>query len=437
MPSAAALIIAASRTKVGGFIMRRLAIVALAAIFTVAACGGSTTPPSSGAPGSAAPAANVPDTIKLGASLPLTGADSTPGEFMQDVYELYIKQLNDAGGLVVSGKKVKIDLRIEDNKSDAATSGQLIEKLITQDNVDLMLGGYNTTTVAQEVKVVNRLKMPYVGGGGASSSIYVDNQWAVGILASIEKLAATQLDFIKTQQDANKLPKPLKIAVAYENSSHGKEFLAGIKSSESAAPDRFKVVFNETFDLNGKYYTSLLNKVKDANADAYMVDARVADYITMQTQYKQLGMYHAYLTYGPRGPEKAARDALKDSSDFITAATWFDSLMPGDAVKKWVDNFAKTGDSPEWYAASAWESARLLTGAIPNGLTVDKQKIHDILFSTSWDGSIFPSGTIKFDKTGQANNDYVMTQNTPNGARILIWPKDIQTAPATMPVPKK
>jgi len=415
--------------------MRKLSAVALVAAFVVAACGGGST---GGAPaGSAAVTVNVPDTVKLAAALPLTGADASIAKIMKDSYELYFKQLNDAGGLAVGNKKVKFDLKIEDNKGDAAVSGQLYEKFITQDNVDLLLGGYNTTIVTQEVKVANRYKMPYVGGGGASSSIYVDNTWAVGVLASIEKLAATQMDFIKTQQDANKLPKPLKIAVAYENSSHGKEFLAGIKASETASPDRFKVVFSETFDLNGKDYTSLLNKVKDAGADAYMVDARVADYITMQTQYKQLGMYHQYLTYGPRGPEKAARDALKDASDYITAATWFDSLMPGDVVKKWVDNFAKTGDSPEWYAASAWESARILTGAIQKALTLDKQKIHDVLFSTSWDGSVFPSGTIKFDKTGQANNDYVMTQNTPNGNRILIWPKDLQTAAATIPVPKK
>jgi len=415
--------------------MRKLSVVALVAAFVVAACGGGST--GGTAATSAAVTVNVPDTVKLAAALPLTGADASIAKIMKDSYELYFKQLNDAGGLTVGNKKVKFDLKIEDNKGDAAVSGQLYEKFITQDNVDLLLGGYNTTIVTQEVKVANRYKIPYVGGGGASSSIYVDNTWAVGVLASIEKLAATQMDFIKTQQDANKLPKPLKIAVAYENSSHGKEFLAGIKASETASPDRFKVVFSETFDLNGKDYTSLLNKVKDAGADAYMVDARVADYITMQTQYKQLGMYHQYLTYGPRGPEKAARDALKDSSDYITAATWFDSLMPGDVVKKWVDNFAKTGDSPEWYAASAWECARILTGAIQKGLTVDKQKIHDILFSTSWDGSVFPSGTIKFDKTGQANNDYVMTQNTPNGNRILIWPKDLQTAAATIPVPKK
>ena len=416
--------------------MRKLSAVALVAAFVIAACGGggAGTP---GASSSSAATVNIPDTVHLAAALPLTGADASIAKIMKDSYELFFKQLNDAGGLQVGNKKVKFDLKIEDNKGDAAASGQLYEKFVTQDNIDLLLGGYNTTIVTQEVKVANRYKIPYVGGGGASSSIYVDNTWAVGLLASIEKLAATQLDFIKTQQDANKLPKPLKIAVAYENSSHGKEFLAGIQAGEKASPDRFKIVFSEPFDLNGKDYTSLLNKVKDANADAYMVDARVADYINMQTQYKQLGMYHQYLTYGPRGPEKAARDALKDSSDYITAATWFDSLMPGAAVKTWIDNFTKTGDSPEWYAASAWECARILTGAIQKAQSIDKQKIHDTLLATSWDNSIFPGGSIKFDKTGQANNDYVMTQNTPNGARILIWPKDITTGTATMPFPKK
>ena len=60
-----------------------------------------------------------------------------------------------------------------------------------------------------------------------------------------------------------------------------------------------------------------------------------------------------------------------------------------------------------------------------------------MLFSTTWDNSLFPGGSIKFGTTGQANNDYVMTQNTPGGNRILIWPKDQATGTATMPIPKK
>jgi len=59
------------------------------------------------------------------------------------------------------------------------------------------------------------------------------------------------------------------------------------------------------------------------------------------------------------------------------------------------------------------------------------------LASTTWDNSIFPGGSIKFDKTGQATNSYVMTQNLPGGKTILIWPKDQATGTAIVPVPTK
>ncbi len=413
--------------------MRKLSAVALVAAFVVAACGGGGTGGTT-TTGSAAPAANIPDTIKIGAVLPLSGADSKPGKYISDAYTLYTKQVNANGGLSVSGKKVKIDLRIEDNKSDAATSGQLYEKLITQDNVDVLLGGYNTTSVVQEVKIANRYKMPYVNGGGASTSIYDGNTWAFGLLAPIQTLSHTELDFLKTQQDAGKLPKPLKMAVVYENTSHGKEFSDGLKDGEK---DRFTIVLNEPFDLNGKDFSALLNKVKDSGADAFMADAHLPDYITMQRQYAQLGLKHLFITYGARGPDQSAKDQLGAATDYIASAVWFDQQEPGDLVKQWVATWKQTGDDPEWYAAAGWETARILYAAIEKTGSFDKQKIHDTLASTTWDKSIFPGGTIKFDKTGQANNAYVMTQNLPGGKTILIWPKDQATGTAIVPVPTK
>ena len=417
--------------------MRKLSALALVAAFVVAACGGGGTgggPAASGAATTNAAAANIPDTIKIGAVLPLSGADAKTGKYINDAYILYTKQVNDKGGLTIAGKKVKIDLRIEDNKDDGATSGQLYEKLITQDNVDFLLGGYNTALVTQEIKVANRYKIPYVNGGGASSASYVDNTWAFGLLATIQGLSHTQLDFLKTQQDAGKLPNPLKMAIVFENSSHGKEFSDGLKDGD---PARFKIVLNEPFDLNGKDFTSLLNKVKDAGADAFMADAHLPDYITMQKQYAQLGLRHLYVTYGARGPDQSAKDQLGAATDYITSAVWFDQQQPGDNIKQWVDMWKATGDSPEWYAASGWETARILYAALEKTGSVDKDKVRQTLATTTWDNSIFPGGSIKFDKTGQATNSYVMTQNLPGGKTILIWPKEQATGTAVVPVPTK
>ena len=84
------------------------------------------------------PAAEVmaqPKEIVLGAALPITGGQSREGDFFKRAYELAVKEINDAGGIMVKqyGKKIPIKLIIYDDKSDNTTSVQLYEKLVTED----------------------------------------------------------------------------------------------------------------------------------------------------------------------------------------------------------------------------------------------------------------------------------------------------------------
>ena len=76
------------------------------------------------------PAAEVmaqPKEIVLGAALPITGGQSREGGFFKRAYELAVKEINDAGGVMVKqyGKKIPIKLIIYDDKSDNTTSVQL------------------------------------------------------------------------------------------------------------------------------------------------------------------------------------------------------------------------------------------------------------------------------------------------------------------------
>ncbi|GAC1584824.1 MAG: hypothetical protein NVS3B28_06600 [Candidatus Velthaea sp.] len=165
-----------------------------------------------------------PDQVLIGAVLPLTGEESRIGGYFKLGYELAVKEVNEHGGLQVGGKKVPVKLVIYDDKTDPATSRNLYERLAVQDKVDAFLGGYSTDLVEAQTVVAQQHKIPYVGGGGAASAIYTRGFTTIfGLLSSIENLAYSECDFIEKMQADGKLPKPLKMAVVYENTSHGRD----------------------------------------------------------------------------------------------------------------------------------------------------------------------------------------------------------------------
>jgi len=385
---------------------------------------------------SAAPPAGDP--VLIGAVLPLTGEESRIGGYFKQGYELAVNEVNDHGGVQVGSKKIPVKLIIYDDKTDPATSRNLYERLAVQDKVDAFLGGYSTDLVEAQTVVAQQHKIPYVGGGGASSGIYGRGYTTVfGLLASIENLAFTECDFIEKMQAERKLPKPLKMAIVYENTSHGRDFVKGLQLRAKQKPQNYTVVMNEAFDLHGKDFTPLLQKVKASGADAFMSDAHLDDYITMQRQYRQAGLKHAYITYGARGPEKNARAALGDSVNYIVAASWWSSLIPNGAVKAFDEKWTKAypASSLEWFSALPYETARTLLIAITQAGSIDKGRVVGALRKIDIRDTILPGGHIRFQANGQIDAPFVVTENLPEGKVVIVWPKSEQTGSAVLPVP--
>jgi len=382
-----------------------------------------------------------PKEIILGAALPMTGGQSREGGYYKKAYELAVKEINDAGGIMVKeyGKKIPIKLIIYDDKSDNTTSVQLYEKLVTEDKVNALLGGYGTPLITAHTIVAEKYRMPYINGGGATGAIYERKmRYIFGLLSSIEKLSLTMMDWLVGQQDAGNLKKPAKIALMGENTSHGKEFRQGILARSKAAPDRFQVVMDEPFELNLKDADPLLQKVKASQADIYMVDARLADYTTIHRRYTELGLYHQVVSYGPRGTEKAARDALGSASDYIVSCNWWHKDLPTPAAKFFAQKWEKLYNEPaEWFPALGYETVRVLVKAIEDAGSLDKEKIRNALAEMDLKGSLVVGGRVTFKPNGQIDNDYVMMQNEAGGKASLIYPMDIATAKAVVPIPKK
>ncbi len=122
---------------------------------------------------SAAPA-HAQDTLKIGVSEPLTGAVAASGTYVTNGARIAADLINRKGG--VMGKK--IELIIEDNKSNPREAVNSAEKLILKDKVPVMMGAWSSTFTLAIMPKLIEYGVPMVVETASSSKITTaGNPW--------------------------------------------------------------------------------------------------------------------------------------------------------------------------------------------------------------------------------------------------------------------
>ena len=140
-----------------------LGAVALS-VGVLAACSSSSSSSSAvstTSSGAASGSSSAP--ITIGASLSLTGDFSTDGQAFQKGYNLWVKDVNAAGGIL--GRQVK--LTVLDDKSDPNQVVTNYQTLINTDHVDLTFGPFSSLLTAPASAVAARNGYAFVEGAAA------------------------------------------------------------------------------------------------------------------------------------------------------------------------------------------------------------------------------------------------------------------------------
>src|SRR6266545_7130420 len=137
------------------------AIAALAALLLVAAACGDD-----GQTGEEGGAEGEP--IRIGISLPLTGDFSQPGGEAKRGYEIWRDLTNDAGGLL--GRPVELVILDDASSQDTVVSDY--QRLIDQENVDLLLGTFSSLLNLPASAVAERNQMVYVEPAGGAPDMF-------------------------------------------------------------------------------------------------------------------------------------------------------------------------------------------------------------------------------------------------------------------------
>ncbi|MCX7911533.1 MAG: amino acid ABC transporter substrate-binding protein [Dehalococcoidales bacterium] len=138
---------------------------------TVATATKPTTPAASPSATAAKP---TKDKIIVGMSRPLSGPLSVIGDSaFRPIYETWVPRVNAEGGIYVKeyGKKLPIELKIYDDKSDVGTMTRLTEKLILEDKVDFLWPACGTSFLFAQAPIANKYNYVLITAEGGATSL--------------------------------------------------------------------------------------------------------------------------------------------------------------------------------------------------------------------------------------------------------------------------
>ncbi|MFL5841958.1 MAG: amino acid ABC transporter substrate-binding protein [Thermoleophilaceae bacterium] len=408
--------------------IKAFSVAAVAALsLTVAACG-SSSKSSSGSGGSS----NGGDTIKVGASVPLSGPLAGFGSFVKWGYQNAVKEVNAAGGIQVDGKKKKVQLILLDDKTDPNTVSNNTTRLITRDKVDAMLGSCTPALVNAGALVADRNRVPLVTGCDPLGAFKSVKKWSYAwdLFFDEGELAALPLVTMKQLGLLDKTNK--KLAILHDNGPDG--LIVGGKILPAAAKQFGVTVANkQVFPTDATQFGSLVQKAKASGADIVFVDAVTPQAVSMRKQMAAAGFKPKVLIMEKGGEPVQFAQALGKLSDGILVGGYWDPSLPYPGAKDLAAKFEKeTGNTSSQHIADSMTAAQVLFDAIKAAGTTDKAKVNAAIAKTN---KTYVAGPIKFDAAHTAKLNLVEDQ-WQGGKAVVVGPsKDVQTGDFVYPLP--
>ena len=359
--------------------------------------------------------AQAADPIKIGSFLSTSGPAAFLGDPEKKVLELYVDKINAAGG--INGRPLELIVYDDGGRADKALS--FAKRLLSNDRVDVIVGGSTTATTMASVKLIEGAGTPFISLAGAVVIIDPVKKW-VFKTAHTDRMAAE-----KVMQDMKKRGLS-RLALLSESSGFGKS--GRTQTLLAAELMGIEIVADETYGPKDTDVTAQLTNIKgNADAEALLVFGFGQGPAIVTKNYQQLGMTTPlYQSHGVAS--KAFLDLTGDAAEGmrlpVTGVLIADQLPEGPqraVLESFIAEYsAKYGSEPSAFAGHAYDGLYLMVEAIKRAGTIDKASVRDALEATQ--GFVGITGEFNFsasDHMGLSLDAFHMVEIR-NGAWQLI-----------------
>jgi branched-chain amino acid transport system substrate-binding protein len=373
------------------------------------------------------------ESLVLGASLSLTGSLAREGGLTREGYELCAQIVNEKGGVPVGDKKLKLEIRFQDDTSKPDTAAQLVDQFNDQ-GVKLILGPYGSATTEAAAAVVERNGQVMADSAGADDKIFQKNyKRTFAVLSPATQYVASMV------QAVSELAQPRPTRLAFMSADDGFSRTATKAGVARARELGFEVVAEEYVPNAASDVSSALTKIKATNPELILGSAHMVESIAMIRQSHELGITPSAFgaTIAPQTPDFVK--TLGDRAEGVLGSTQWTVRTAGS--DKWfgtATDYAESyrtrfgGREPAYQNAQATAACLALILSAEKAGSTDANKIRDQL--AKLDEQTF-FGPIKFNAQGQNIAKSMAVIQVQGGRALGVWPKS--SAEATLKWPAK
>ena len=381
-----------------------LAVVgAAAAVGALTACGSSsssTSTAASAASGEASGSAEGGATIKVGLLAPLTGDVSVYGIAVANGAALYIKQVNEAGG--INGKQ--IDLIQMDEQGDATQAVTCFTQMVDQ-GITALIGDVTTTPTLAVVPQSQEYTLPMDSASATAEAVTYDAETDTVYQNVFRTTFTDPFQGVKMADYATDKLGYTKAAVIYQTGADYNEGLATNFEAEFEA-NGGQIVASETYSAGDVDFKTQLTTILNAGPEVVYCPNYYEDVGQILTQAADVGLTVPFL--GGDGWDGVTQYATAEQLDgcyfcanyAVGASPEFESAYEAEYGEPYPNGFSPLGYDAALTVCGGLEAAE--AAGLEPGTDEYKQAVIDGIKNGSFEGV---TGTFTFDD----HNDPVKT----------------------------
>jgi len=347
----------------------------------------------------AEPAKPAEEVIKIGAYEPLTGGQAAGGKMTVDGMKLANKMFP-----TVLGKKV--ELVIEDNKSEPPEAANVVSRLIDQHKVQVILGSYGSSNSKSGGNVAMQKGIPVIGCSPTNPTVTKDNDFYFRV-CFIDPFQGT----VMATYAFNDL-KAKKVAIVREITS---DYSVGLAEYFAQAfvkltGDANSVVATLDYKKGDQDFTAQLQTIKNKKPDVIFAPGEIGESAILIKQARQLKINVPFLGGDTWEAPEFIQIGGKDVEGIAFSTHYTAEAPVTEMSPKFVDAFKAEyqGQEANAFAALGFDTYILALDAVTKAGKYEAKAIQEVLAKTKdFKGA---TGNITFDANGDPIKSAVIKQ---------------------------